>query len=291
MSRLLIVSNRLPMTLRIDRGEIVSTRSSGGLATAMRGPHEDVSRANEAQRREIDALLARSRTVAVRLTATEVSRYYDGFSNGVLWPLFHYLIEKVDLDANRDWNVYRAVNEKFAAVVAEHHRPGDRIWVHDYQLTLVPQMIRARIPDARIGFFLHIPFPSSEVFSLLPWREPILRGMLGADLIGFHTAAYRRNFAFSVERLLGFATHESSVSIDHREVRLGVHAIGIDGRAFEQTAKSDEVQRQVEQIRSGAGGRTIVVGVDRLDYTKGIPRRLLAIERWLERAPERRNSA
>jgi trehalose 6-phosphate synthase/phosphatase len=300
MSRLLIVSNRLPVTVKTENGEVVVSRSAGGLATAMRGPHEsgdslwigwpgDVGKVTPEQRAAIDERLASLRTVPVHLSPQELARYYDGFSNGVLWPLFHYLIEKVRLDARRDWEVYREVNQRFADVVLAYYREGDTIWVHDYQLMLVPQMLRAKLPDARIGFFLHIPFPSSEVFRLLPWREQIIRGLLGADLLGFHTAAFRHNFAFSAARVLGLDPNVDVLTDQGRHVRLGVHPISIDTPDFERMARDPAVIAEAKKIREQAGDRRVVLGVDRFDYTKGIHRRLLGIERLLSRHPEHRD--
>jgi trehalose 6-phosphate synthase/phosphatase len=157
----------------------------------------------------------------VWLDAEETSRFYEGFSNGVLWPLFHYLLDQMPLHVE-DWEVYQRVNERFADAVAACDRPGDLVWVHDYQLTLVPKLLRARPPEARIGFFLHIPFPASGVFRILPVRERLLEGLLGADLVGFHTAAYMRHFAPSRLRILGIAADVDRVRFDGREVRLGV---------------------------------------------------------------------
>jgi trehalose 6-phosphate synthase/phosphatase len=202
MPRLLIVSNRLPFTVHTERGDVSVVPSTGGLATAMRGPHErygglwigwpgDISRLSAEQRSVVDRKLVEQRTVPVALSAGEASRYYNGFSNGVLWPLFHYLLDKVRMDARRDFDTYEAVNDRFAALVAERYRPGDMIWIHDYHLMLVPELVRRRLPSAAIGFFLHIPFPSEEIFRTLPYRERLLRGLLGADLLGFHTASYR----------------------------------------------------------------------------------------------------
>src|SRR5580700_1301248 len=204
MSRVILVSNRLPITVRREARELRVERGGGGLVTGLRGPHErsegvwigwpgDVSNLDDAQERTLSSLLDEMRCLPVYLTAEEVSGYYDGFSNGVLWPLFHYLLDRIP-SHSQDWEVYRVVNEKFADRVARVHRPGDLVWVHDYQLALVPQMLRARIPNVRIGYFLHIPFPATEVLRTLPWREPMLEGMLGADLLGFHTFTYRSHF-------------------------------------------------------------------------------------------------
>ncbi|XXT25183.1 bifunctional alpha,alpha-trehalose-phosphate synthase (UDP-forming)/trehalose-phosphatase [Sorangium sp. So ce429] len=300
MPRLLIVSNRLPISLRIDRGALCLTRSSGGLAAAMRGPHErmcalwigwpgSVAGLSPEQRQDADAALAGIRAVPVHLGAAEQSRFYDGFSNGVLWPLFHYLLDKVNLDAELDWEAYQRVNERFADAVAEQYAPGDAIWVHDYQLMLLPALLRKRLPGARIGFFLHVPFPSAEVFRILPWREQIVRGLLGADLLGFHTAGYLRNFAASAAHVLDVDPGEAAIEHDGRRVALEVHPISVDAAEIERLAAHPGVREEAARIRAEAGGRKIVLGIDRLDYTKGIPRRLLAIERFLEREPELRD--
>ncbi len=226
------------------------------------------------------------RCAPVFLSADEVSQYYDGFSNAVLWPLFHYLLDRIP-PTSQEWDAYRSVNERFAdAAAAAWRDPSDVVWVHDYQLVLVPQMLRARIPSARIGFFLHIPFPASEVVRILPWREQVLEGMLGADLVGFHTYTYQSHFSSAALRILGIPTRGDCIYADGREIRLGVFPIGVDARTFGALAEDPDVLRDVAAIRSEAGTEKILLGVDRLDYTKGIPRRLLAFERLLEREPQ-----
>jgi trehalose 6-phosphate synthase/phosphatase len=226
------------------------------------------------------------RLVGVPLTDEQVSRYYEGFSNGVLWPLFHYLLDQVPLHV-RDWEPYVEVNERFAAVVAQHYQPGDLIWVHDYQLLLLPALLRERLPDARIGFFLHIPFPSEELFRTLPERDQLLRGLLGADLVGFHTPTYLRHFAASLTQILGLTIEIDRVQLANREVRLGVFPMGIDAETFRSLADDPAVQAEASALR-GDGTVRLIVGVDRLDYTKGIPRRLLAYERMLQNHPDLR---
>jgi trehalose 6-phosphate synthase/phosphatase len=186
----------------------------------------------------------------------------------------------------RDWDIYRKVNERFADLVVRHYQPGDTIWVHDYQLMLVPALLRARLPQARIGYFHHIPFPSSEIFRTLPRRADLVRGLLGADLIGFHTHTYVRHFASTLMRLLGLETVVDHVAYDGREVRLGAFPMGIDAQAFENLANEPSVLEDVRQHRERNAEQRLVLGVDRLDYTKGLPRRLLAVQRLLEREPE-----
>jgi trehalose 6-phosphate synthase/phosphatase len=296
MQRVLIVANRLPITVKATDAGVDVQRSAGGLATGLLRPHEQSgglwigwSGAPEEltgeQQSELDKQLAAMRLVSVPLTADQVTRYYENFSNGVLWPLFHYLLDQVPLHV-RDWDAYAEVNERFADVVAEHYRPGDLIWVHDYQLLLLPDLLRKRLPDARIGFFLHIPFPSEELFRTLPERDRLLRGLLGADLVGFHTPAYLRHFAASLTQL-GLTVEIDKVQLSDREVRLGVFPMGIDAAAFIKLAEDPAVQEEARALRSDESVR-LLVGVDRLDYTKGIPRRLLSYERMLQTHPELR---
>jgi trehalose 6-phosphate synthase/phosphatase len=298
-SRLLIVSNRLPVTATVADGTVSLAPAGGGLATGLRPYHEssgglwigwpgDLSGANAAERRAFDRELAERGIVPVALSRDHIERYYHGFANRVLWPLFHYLIDRVPADAT-GWDAYREVNEAFAEVVAREYRRGDTIWIHDYQLMLLPALLRARLPEARIGFFLHIPFPSSEVFRILPWRREVLTGLLGADLVGFHTFAYLRHFLASLLHVDGVEPDIDRVRLADREVHLGVFPMGVDAGRFGELARDPSVLARAEEIRRDAGGRQIVLGVDRLDYTKGIPRRLHAIERLLTRDPERRD--
>src|SRR5688572_20598952 len=292
-SRLLIVSNRLPVTAAVDDGRIHLADAGGGLATGLGGWHcqtealwfgwpGDVSKADAAARDGLQRQLRDQRVEPIFLSADEVDRYYDGFSNRVLWPLFHYQIDRVPVDPT-GWEAYRRVNEKFADVVAQSYQDGDAIWVHDYQLMLVPWLLRKRLPNARIGFFLHIPFPSSEVFRILPWRRDVLRGLLGADLLGFHTFAYMRHFLASLLHVDSVEADIDCVHVGDRDVKLGVFPMGIDTMQFATLARDADVIAQAEAIRRDAGGRKILLGVDRLDYTKGIPRRLQAVERLLAR--------
>ena len=303
----MIVSNRLPVTVTSTPDGLRFARSPGGLATGLEG-HQARSGGlwvgwpgyagllDAAQRADVERELAALGAAPVWLTADEIARYYGHVSNGVLWPLFHYLLDQLPLRVT-DWDAYEAANERFADAVAARHRPGDTIWVHDYQLMLLPAMLRERLPGARVGFFLHIPFPSSEVFAALPAREQVLRGLLGADLVGFHTSAYAHHFARTVERVLGVAAAAPGdggpgARIVHAggTTRVGVFPMGVDAAALEERAAAPEVGAALARVRGAAGERpddvALLLGVDRLDYTKGIPRRLLAFEQFLERHPE-----
>jgi trehalose 6-phosphate synthase/phosphatase len=297
MPRVLIVANRLPVTVRATEAGVEVQRSAGGLATGLLRPHEQSgglwvgwSGAPEGltgpQQSELDRQLAEMRLVPVPLTADQVTRYYEGFSNGVLWPLFHYLLDQIPLHV-RDWEPYAEVNDRFAEIVAAQYRPGDLIWIHDYQLLLLPGLLRQRLPDARIGFFLHIPFPSEELFRTLPERESLLKGLLGADLVGFHTPAYLRHFAASLTQILGLTVEIDRVQMGDHETRLGVFPMGIDAETFRTLANDSGVQAEAAELR-GDGGVRLLVGVDRLDYTKGIPRRLLSYEKMLQTHPDLR---
>jgi len=297
--RVIIVSNRLPVTVSTVDGVLRATPSAGGLATGLRRHHEQsgglwigwpgyADLLGGVPSVELDRLLAPLGAVPVPLSREEISQYYEGVSNGVLWPLFHYLLDQLPLRVEH-WDAYVAANARLADVIAEHYRPGDVVWVHDYQLMLVPAMLRERVPDARIGFFLHIPFPSTEIFSALPQRAELLRGVLGADLVGFHTASYTRHFVHAVERILGTRpdSRDEPTSIQHAlgRTRVGVFPMGVDAADFAARAGSDAVEEVLARLRPTAD-EALIVGVDRLDYTKGIPRRLIAFEQLLERHPE-----
>lgn len=297
--RLLVVANRLPVTARLHGDDVRVSRASGGLATGLRSWQErsaavwigwpgDTSRFSPAQVAALDGRLRESHLVPVPLTVDEVERYYEGFANQILWPLCHYLVDRVPVDA-AGWAAYVAANEKFTRAVLEVYQPGDLIWVHDYQLMLVPGLLRAHLPKARIGYFHHIPFPSSEVFRVLPWRSALLRGLLGADVVGFHTHAYQRHFLMSLLHLEGIEADVDSIAIDDRRVHTGVFPMGIDAAEFDRLARDPEVQALTRTLRADADTRQIVLGVDRLDYTKGIPRRLMAFQKLFARRPDLRD--
>ena len=296
--RMILVSNRLPISVHVERGEVVVERSSGGLATGLSGYHDrgesvwigwpgETWRLSPAQLATLRKRLAALRAVPVELTAAEIQRYYDGFSNGVLWPLLHYQLDKLPL-TSEGWETYQRVNRRFADAVVDQYRPGDLIWIHDYQLALVPGMVREKLPDAAIGFFLHVPFPSAEVFKLLPWRRQMLEGILGSSLIGFHTVSYVLHFLTSAANVLGCETRQGRVKFAGRSIRVGTFPMGIDAATYDALGGSPKVVAEAERLRNSAEGAALIVSIDRLDYTKGIPRRLLAFERLLEKYPKLR---
>ena len=291
MRRPILVSNRLPVTIGIDpdTGEQTLTHSVGGLVTGLRPLHESsgglwVGYPGADPSEEMRAQLAEHNLVPVDLDPKDYNDYYEGYSNDAIWPLFHYFTEFGSYDPEQ-FGAYRRVNQRFADVVSELAEPGDAVWVHDYHLMLLPRMLRERGLDVRIGFFLHIPFPADETFRILPQRVEILRGLLGADLIGMHTYDYTYNYLRSVRRILGIESHSGTVRTRDHNVRVEVHPLGIDTEDFREKAYSQGAEQYLRQLKRNIGDRQVILGVDRLDYTKGLPLKLQAFERLLERSP------
>ncbi len=306
MSKTIIVSNRLPLSLTIENGVVKAVPSVGGLATGLKSVHSEGNgvwlgwsglidaEIDPKTKPKVQAALKKQQCDSVMLSQEEVAGFYFGFSNRTLWPLFHYFTEFTEYDS-QDWETYKQVNQKFADLILQHAELGDQIWVQDYQLLLVPKMVKERLPDAKIGFFLHIPFPSYEVFRTLPWREEILEGMLGADLIGFHTYAYERHFLSSVQRLLGCDLEFNTILYETRLIKVEAFPMGIDYAKFNDTAlaqreksKSErsEIQQSIDKHFEIKGKSSFILSIDRLDYTKGIAKRLLAFEYFLEKYPD-----
>lgn len=306
MSKTIIISNRLPVQLQISDGGLSAIPSVGGLATGMKSVHsggeslwigwsgltdEEIP---ESLENEIDNALAHHGCSKVGLTEKEVEGFYFGFSNRTVWPLFHYFLEYSEFELDF-WNTYKVVNQKFADAILQQADEDDIIWVHDYQLMLVPQMVKEKKPNTSIGFFLHIPFPSYEIFRTLPWREEVLEGLLGADLIGFHTYDYERHFLSSVRRLLGLDVSFNDIYLDNRVIKVDSFPMGIDYKKFEEAAianakrskgnKSD-LQQKLDNHKASAPDTKLILSIDRLDYSKGIAKRLNAFEYFLNKYPE-----
>ena len=306
-SDFVVVANRLP----VDRVDGEWTTSPGGLVTALRpvllrNNGAWVGWPGTTDRVGIEDMPSAEDTgltlVPVNLDATDYQEFYEGFSNAALWPLYHDLI--VHPRYKRAWWArYRQVNRRFADAVINTAAPSATVWVQDYQLHLVPAMVREERPDVRIGFFLHIPFSAPELFRQLPWRSEILAGTLGADLIGFHTQDSARNFLYTL-RALGYDAHYGdsadaeflrgarlpgeeavvgTVTLGEHTARIGVFPISMDSRSVAAMAQSPENIAAANQLRSQLGNpKILLAGVDRLDYTKGIVQRLLAVEELLD---------
>ncbi|MBC8091386.1 MAG: trehalose-6-phosphate synthase [Pseudonocardia sp.] len=226
----------------------------------------------------------------VMLTSKDVEDYYEGFSNGTLWPLYHDVVAPPAFHRHW-WQAYVRVNNRFAEAVAEVAAPGATVWIQDYQLQLLPAALRKLRPDLRIGFFLHIPFPPTELFQQLPWRKQVVEGLLGADLVGFHTPGGVRNFRWLATRFTDAAPGaRNEVTYEGRTVKLGAFPISIDSAHLDRLSRTPEVQQRAKQIRDDLGNpERVILGVDRLDYTKGIDVRLRAFEELL--AEERSGDA
>jgi len=299
----LVVANRLPMDLTIaEDGSHAWSRSPGGLVTALWPVMQQSSGAWVGWSGATDVEVAPfdsdgMRLVPVGLDAEDLEDYYEGFSNDTLWPLYHDVITSPTFH-RQWWDAYRRVNQRFADAAAAQAAEGAVVWVHDYQLQLVPAMLRASRPDLRIGFFLHIPFPAVEIFSQMPWRRQVVDGLLGADLIGFQRAGDAANFVQSVRRLTELSTRGQVITVpvdddttDHqvphhgaiaarpttRHVRAAAFPISIDSKKFDALARTPQVQQRAREIRRELGDPALLLlGVDRLDYTKGIRHRIKA---------------
>ena len=286
---LVVVANRLPVDRVVDdEGEVEWRRSPGGLVSAL----EPVMRANRGAwvgwpgdtGAEVEPFEDEGLTlVPVALSDHEYESFYEGFSNDTLWPLYHDVVAKPSFHRVW-WEAYVAVNQRFANAAAAYAAEGAVVWVQDYQLQLVPKMLRELRPDLRIGFYLHIPFPPAELFSQLPWRRQILEGLLGADLVGFQLSGAAQNFVRLVRQRVGHKTHRDSVYLpDGRVVRARAFPISIDFAGFEELARSEAVEERAAQIREDLGTpRKVFLGIDRLDYTKGIYARLRAFSELIE---------
>jgi trehalose 6-phosphate synthase/phosphatase len=306
MNKLHILSNRLPFNANKNGDDFELTPSVGGLATGMKSIYKKydgnwigwLGIADEDlkgdDRHKIDKAFERENCVTVHLSEQDVHLFYEGFSNKTIWPLFHYFNEFVEYD-HETWEAYVLVNQKFADAALSVLDEGDTIWVHDYQLLLVPQMIKEKRPDVTIGFFLHIPFPSYEVFRILPWRNELVKGMLGADLLGFHTYDYERHFFSTVRRLLGLEINFNKIHCEDRIILADAFPMGIDYDKFMNASvevkhkllqEKSELQLELEKYFLISPDRKLILSIDRLDYTKGIPNRLKAFSIFLEKYPE-----
>ena len=297
MQRLLLISNRLPITVEKKKGTLSYTKSVGGLATGLDSfyrsyncnwigwPGTYSERFNENDTQQVTESLLDQKCSPVFLSKNDIDNFYYGFSNRTIWPLFHYF-PLYAVYQKEHWNSYVEVNKKFRDAVLGIYEKNDFIWIHDYQLMLLPNLIREHIPDANIGFFLHIPFPSMEIFRLIPWRKELLAGMLGADLIGFHTYDYIRHFLNSIRRLLGIEHKLSQIIYQNRIIRTDVFPMGIEYEHFADIKNIPDLNKEEKHIKKSIGNRKIILSIDRLDYTKGILQRLEAFDWLLDKNPQ-----
>jgi trehalose 6-phosphate synthase/phosphatase len=303
--RLVVVSNRLPFTVSFIDGRPQFKPSAGGLTTGlwsyldrkaadgvehrdhlwMGWPGASVAAEHEATVRSYAEQQFKSSPVF--LPEESMDRFYLGFCNKTLWPLFHYFPTLTQYE-EEFWQEYRHVNQVFGEAVVKALQPDDLLWIHDYHLMLLPKLVREKFPEIPIGFFLHIPFPSWEIFRMLPraWREEIIEGLLGASLIGFHTHDYVRYFLTSVLRTAGYEHHLGSLTLRDRVVKVDTFPMGVEFDHFAQAASSNETELRVEELRQKCVGQKVVFSVDRLDYTKGLINRLRGYELLLKNNPQ-----
>lgn len=300
MSKLIIVSHRLPYTCSIEKGQLQLKPSVGGLATGLMpllqqnavwiGWHGYTQRLSKAESRQIDKELAARHCLALPLPIEKQKVFYNDVANGIIWPLYHYHADHLPMHL-AGWEVYEEINRLYADFISQHAEPGDVVWIHDYHLQVLPQMLRERNLKVKIGFFLHIPFPSYEVFRILPWREEILEGILGADLVGFHTDSYGQYFRDAVAKILGIESSEEGISLNKRHIEVDAFPLGVDFQQWAQLAQSDAssiLASSLQNLKAEHPFHRFLLSVDRLDYTKGLPRKLLAFERLLEQHQELR---
>lgn len=298
MSRIIFISNRLPVTVEKRKQQLVYKKSVGGLATGLNSIGKSLkavwigwcglssNSVDYTQRKAIENKLRDDHNChTLFLTRKSIKSFYSGFCNKTIWPLFHYFPNNTQFD-NSLWESYKHVNRHFCYIVKQVAEPDDILWVHDYQLMLLPQLLREAFPQNQIGFFLHIPFPSYELFRLLPWRHEILQGMLGADLAGFHTYDYVRHFNSSVRRILGLDHHFDQIQVGHRTVKTDAFPMGIQYQEFASAESNFEYVREIQRTCNPYDECKLILSVDRLDYTKGIAQRLEAFDRFLEKYPD-----
>ncbi len=291
-----MVSNRLVVSVTKSGDEIKYQQSVGGLATGLGAIHKlynmlwvgwagIAAEKVRGREREIRDSMLKWNLYPVFLSRKHVENYYHGFCNKTIWPLFHYF-PQYTVYREDYWNSYRKVNEIFCKELMGILDEGDTVWIHDFHFLLLPKMLREKIPNLNIGFFLHIPFPSYEIFRMLPWRREIVEGMLGSDLIGFHTYNYVRHFLSAVRHILGYEPSMGRIVVNNRPVLVDAFPIGINYGYIESYVKRKSVESKVREIKKSVGDRKIMFSIDRLDYTKGIVERLEAFDRFLEKYPE-----
>jgi trehalose 6-phosphate synthase/phosphatase len=297
-ARIIVVSNRLPLTLKKTKQGWETVRSSGGLASAMNpllaktggdwiGWAGDNEAEDDSERRAILSQWTETdHCFAIDLPKEVAAGFYEGYANQTLWPVFHNFPDRLMFDA-KHWDAYAEANRIFCEAVVHRYRPNDLIWVHDYHLMLLPQMLRDKLPDAAVGFFLHIPFPSSEIFPVLPRREELLEGLLGADLLAFQTHGHLQQFRAALLRVLGVESKIAELALGSRPIRLEALPIGIAPEEYSGLLNGDEktAQQYAEWVKRYQG-RKVLLAVDRLDYTKGVPERLRAYAHLLRSSPE-----
>lgn len=294
-----IISNRLPVKIVEENNEFKLIRSEGGLATGLSSIDSEQKMSwvgwagmyvdDEEQKKIINLQMTDLNFYPVYLSPNQIENYYEGYSNSTIWPLCHYFFSYIESNANY-WKSYKEVNALFCDAALEIIEPGDTVWVQDYQLMLLPAMLREKISDINIGYFHHIPFPSYELFRVLPERAEILQGLLGADLIGFHTYDYMRHFISTVYRVLGYECILDEIQLEERMIDVDAFPMGINYELYNNAILNSKVELIAKKLRESISGNKIILSVDRLDYSKGILIRLQAFAEFLEANPKYRGT-
>ncbi len=288
--RLIIATNRAPYDIKKPKDEVIIEKSPGGLVAAL----DPIMKNNQGiwvcggeKALEDYGIELPYPVRQVKLTKNENKHYYEGFCNTQIWPLFHYFPTRYKLDT-KDWPFYKQVNQKFANQIADILEPNDRIWIHDYQLMLLPKMLREKGVENKIGFFLHIPFPDFEIYRIFPKRSEILESLINCDLIGFHTESYKKHFLECVESILNSQAKVKGNKIFYNERVSKVEAmpISIDFKEIQKIAQSETTEQSLAELQEIFAGQIIGLGVDRLDYTKGLIEKFLGLEYFLDKNPE-----
>lgn len=303
-NRILIVSNRLPFAVKIEQGELVFKESAGGLVSGLSAYLDSLKTSSFIESEYLwigwpgitvkgkkmkglkEKAIYEFKSYPVFLSEKDMDNFYHGFCNKTIWPLFHYF-PSYTIYSEDYWNTYKNVNEIFCDTILEILKKDDVLWIHDYHLMLLPKLIREKRPDLLIGFFLHIPFPSFEIFRLLPskWRSKILEGLLGADLIGFHTNDYTQYFLRCALRILGYEHNIGSIILNDRIVKADTFPMGIDFNRYYSAINSDEIKTERDELKKNLNDLKVILSIDRLDYSKGIYNRLGGYEIFLEKNP------
>ncbi len=296
MGKIFLVSNRLPFNVSIENGKVSLQYAVGGLSNSLNSFYQSKnavwigwpgisSEKALGYESQIKDILKQKNCVPVFLSENEIEQYYENFCNKTIWPSFNYFTQYTKYD-NVSWKFYSMVNERFAKELAEEIQDDDLVWIHDYHLMLLPQRLRQKIAGCSIGFFLHTPFPSFEIFRMLPWRDEILDGILGADLIGFHTYQYVKHFLDSLMQLKGYDHDIGRIIHENRAIDIDCFPLGINFSKFFESQKNNEVAAEIKKLKQKIGNTRIILSACRLDYTKAVPNRIISFENFLEKNPE-----
>lgn len=292
MSKTVIIANRLPIKIERSGGKLKFKESEGGLATGLDSvyhvgnniwigwPGTEIT--DKKEQKFVKTELRKKNLIPLFLSKKEVQLFYQGFANEIIWPICHYR-PSYSIFERKSWLFYKKVNKKFSDLVIKHVAEEDFVWVHDYHLMLLPKLLRAVYPKINIAYFQHIPFPSREIFKLIPWRKELIEGVLGADLIGFHISEYVNYFKNACVELAGKKTENNKIIVSDRKVKVDAFPMGIDIKKYKNTSERNQIKSYADKIKTNLQHDKIILSIDRLDYSKGIIERVKAVEHLLQK--------